>query len=254
MYIKQETWIWENWILSENRKRAIAKHWLAGAAGWSSIIYCTGFTKGQGEDWRLASCTRLGALASFWGRKLGFCLFETHSWPGPLCLGCRGSFALFCPQSAGRNGQNGVWFNSGFRAGSGFTPNLPSQACPRGSFPILCVVSSEILSPQMLTEMYSSGFLSLLLPKYEYCKCSCNKYYWEGFTEGCKYSSAFNDLHLNPENWLMTPHCFSLPLIITCIKCRRIKYLGFSLVQSRLCCLHLEISPWLAGNSTLCIT
>lgn len=38
------------------------------------------------------------------------------------------------------------------------------------------------------------------------------------------------------------------------IKCRRIEYLGFSLLQARLYCLHLDINSSLANNSILYIT
>lgn len=51
----------------DNRISAVSEHWLAGVDGWHSVIYCTGFTKGQQGDWKAGSQLHgvLSALASF---------------------------------------------------------------------------------------------------------------------------------------------------------------------------------------------
>lgn len=97
-----------------------------------------------------------GCICLLLREKMRLLLFGAQSWPEPLCLCCRGSFALFCPQCAGQGEQNGAKF-SGIRAGSGFSPNLP-KLVPSGHFP--SCVSPQILSSQKCIRVAFCPFFS----------------------------------------------------------------------------------------------
>lgn len=83
-----------------SRMNAISQHWLAGVDAWHSVIYCTGFTKGQREDWGLAAwrpeCTCL--LLSEKMRLLLVCNSEL-SWF--VVAGERALLYLSCQSTVG---------------------------------------------------------------------------------------------------------------------------------------------------------